>query len=216
MKILFFFLLLNYYYWNRNISFLQKLFGIILNFFNFLEYLILFVFQVNCIYILLLYKFLMKEYYMNFNRKKYNFKFYKHRYRYNEKKKKSIYISKIYDLYYRRKMYFGLTIVYMQIFKRQLKEKKNDIIYMYFYKWKRNYNYYKKKIINYSLLFFFYNNYNLAVYFYKLKKKLFNFFFIIRFIKMYTIFLLLNRIIKIINYFNYYLTKFKILLNLKN
>jgi hypothetical protein len=198
MKILFLFFLLNYYYWKREIYFLQKFIGIIFNFFFLLEYFVLFILKKKYIYIFFLYKYIIKEYYINFKIKNLRpkIKLNINNYNYQNKCKKNIYINKILYLYYRRRMYLGFTIVYLQIFRRWLKETKNHIIYMYFYKWKRNYNYYKKRIIDYSLLFFFYNNYNLALYFDNWKKKINFFIFVISYIKMYSLFLLLNKIKK--------------------
>jgi hypothetical protein len=196
MKIFLLFFILNYYYWKRDIYILQKFLGIIFNFFFLLEYFILFILKKKYMYIFLLYKYIIKEYYINFKiiNKKTKIKLKNNNYQDNNKK--NIYINKIFYLYYRRRMYLGFTIVYLQIFRRWLKETKNDILYFYFYKWRRNYNNYKKRIINYSLLFFFYNNYNLALYFHKLKKKIFFFIFVISYIEMYSLFLLLNKIKK--------------------
>jgi hypothetical protein len=218
MKILFLFIILNYYYWKRNIYFVQKFLGIIFNFFFLLEYLILFILKKKYIYILLLYKYIIKEYFINFEIKniKPKIKLNINTYNYKDKSKKNIYINKILYLYYRRRMYLGFTIIYLQIFRRWLKETKNDIIYLYFSKWKRNYNYYKKRIIDYSLLFFFYNNYNLAIYFENLKKKTFFFIFVITYIQMYSIFLLLNKIKKVWVIFKTILIKIKYLFIFKN
>ena len=46
-----------------------------------------------------------------------------------KEKKENKFFLKFYKLYYRRKMYYGFSIVYTQIFLRKIKEKKNYIIF---------------------------------------------------------------------------------------
>jgi hypothetical protein len=113
-----------------------------------------------------------------------------------EQKKKNDYIDYIFKIYYHRHMYIGFTVVYTQIFLRKIKEFKNYVIYMYWYKLKRIYNNLKKKIINYSLLFFFYNNYKLVFFLEKWKIKIFNFIVFFSFCEIYIKIYLLNWNIK--------------------
>ena len=90
MKILFLFFLLNYYYWKREIYFLQKFIGIIFNFFFLLEYFVLFTLKKKYIYIFFLYKYIIKEYYINFKIKNIRpkIKLNINNYNYQDKKKK--------------------------------------------------------------------------------------------------------------------------------
>jgi hypothetical protein len=84
-------------------------------------------------------------------------------------------------------MYYGLTVVYIQIFLRKMKEQKNHIIYLYNYKCKKSYNIFKKRIMYYSLFLYFSNNYNIVLYLDNLKRKIFRFIFVISFIEIYKI-----------------------------
>jgi hypothetical protein len=124
-----------------------------------------------------------------------------------EQKKKDDYIDYILRVYHYRHMYIGFTVVYTQIFLRKIKEFKNYVIYMYWYKLKRIYNNFKKKIINYSLLFFFYNNYKLVFFLEKWKIKIFNFIVFFSFCKIYIKIYLLNWNIKKKFVNNIYLNK---------
>lgn len=187
MKILFLFFILNYYIWKRNIKFLHKIIGIIFSFVYIIEYFIIFLGQLKKIYILYIYIYFFKEYnvYLKKKKIKYNFSYKKIKKINSYSIKKKNLINKIKSHYNYRRRYLGIGIVYIQMFKRWLKEKKNDIIYIYFYKWKKNYNILKKKIINNSLLFFFFNNYKLILYFDNLKKKLYYIVFYLSFIDLY-------------------------------
>ena len=82
-------------------------------------------------------------------------------------------------------MYFGLAIVYMQIFFRKIKEKKNYIKYIYGAKLKTKYNKLKKTIINYSLLLYFFSNYNLVFFLENIKKRLFSLIVFLSFFELY-------------------------------
>ena len=82
-------------------------------------------------------------------------------------------------------MFYGLTIVYIQILLRKIREGKNFLIYYYYYKLKRKYFLFKNVIMRYSLFFFFLNNYNLMVSSANLKKKFLNIMIIFSYIVIY-------------------------------
>jgi hypothetical protein len=96
-------------------------------------------------------------------------------------------------------MFYGLSIVYIQIFLRKIREGKNFLIYYYNYKLKRKYFLFKNIIMRYSLFFFFLNNYNLIVSLANITKKIFNIIFIFKFI---IINLKINIILKIFFIYN--------------
>jgi hypothetical protein len=189
-KIIVFFLLIYLIYkkFKNSVKFLHKFLVIFYGLFYLLEYLFIFLINNYYIYIFLICKYDIKENYffkkklsniytinknVNINRRK-------------EKKKTYDYIDHILKIYYYRHMYLGFTVVYTQIFLRKIKEFKNYVIYMYLYKLKRIYNNFRKKIINYSLLFFFYKNYKLVFFLEKLKIKIFIFIVFFSFYEIYT------------------------------
>ena len=183
MLVVFLFFFLVYKNFQSCVNFLQKCLVIYNGLFYLLEYLFICLINNYYIYFYLICKYNIKENYdLNnvyiINEIKSNKAVYK---------KKKDYISNIniMKIYYRRYMYFGFTVVYVQIFLRKIKEFKNYVIYSYLYKLKRIYNNFKKKIINYSLLFFFYKNYKLVFFLEKLKKKLFNFIVFFSFCEIY-------------------------------
>jgi hypothetical protein len=187
-KIIAFFLLIYLIYkkFKNCVKFLHKILVIFYGLFYLLEY--LFIFSINnyYIYIFLICKYDVKENYF-FKKKLSNI------YTINENVKKKIekkktynYIDHIFKIYYYRHMYFGFTVVYTQIFLRKIKEFKNYVIYMHLYKLKRIYNNFRKKIIDYSLLFFLYKNYKLVFFLEKLKIKIFIFIVFFNFYEIYT------------------------------
>jgi len=171
MKILFLFFILNYYIWKRNIYFLRKIIGIIFSFVYIIEYFIIFLGQLKNIYTIYIYIYFFKEYNVYFKKKKikYNFSYKKIKKINSYSIKQKNLINKIKSHYNYRRRNLGIGIVYIQMFKRWLKKKKNDIIYIYLYKWKKNYNILKKKIINNILFFFFFYIYNLIFFFFFFK-----------------------------------------------
>jgi len=181
MKILLLFTFLNNIYNQNNVFFLQKIIGSIFSFFFLFEYIILFIFNNIFIYIIIIYKYIIKYKSILFKKKKkvYNNFFLK------KNEKKFLYKEQILKIYYHRWMYYGFTIVYLQIFLRKIKENKNYFIYVYYYKLKKMYNNIKKKIIFISLFLFFLNNYNIILYYNYLKKIIFNFIIILSFIKIF-------------------------------
>jgi hypothetical protein len=82
-------------------------------------------------------------------------------------------------------MFYGLSVVYIQIFIRKIREGKNYLIYYYYYKLKRKYFLFKNVIMRYSLFFFFFKNYNLIIFLENRKNKFFNIIVILNFIKIY-------------------------------
>ena len=97
-------------------------------------------------------------------------------------------------------MFYGLSVVYIQIFIRKIREGKNYLIYYYYYKLKRKYFLFKNIIMRYSLFFFFLNNYNLIIFLENIKKKIFNIIVILSFIKIYLKINIKNKIFYSINY----------------
>ena len=128
MKIIFFFIALNYYYFKRSINFLQKIKGIFFCIFLFLEYLFVFIFRSYYLSLLIVYKHLIKEKIINLKNKEEDDEIKKLKKDItNLNKNRKIYF--FLDLFYRRRMYTGISIVYVQIFMRKMKEKKNNIIF---------------------------------------------------------------------------------------
>jgi hypothetical protein len=167
MKTLLLFYKLNHYIVNSKVFFLKKILSIIFSSLFFLEYIILFILSSKYIYMFNLYKYSLKNTSITYKQKViYNNYFYK-----KKKIKKNLYKDKISRLYYSRWIYYGLSIVYLQIFLRKIKEQKNYIIYLYNYKLKKSFN---------NL-----NNYNIVLYYSNLRKKLFNFIVILSFIEIF-------------------------------
>jgi hypothetical protein len=180
MKTLLLFYKLNHYIISSKVFFFKKILSIIFSLIFLLEYIILFILSSKYMYIFNLYKYSFKNNSITYKQKViYNSHFYK-----KKKIKKELYKDKILKLYYNRWIYYGLSIVYLQIFLRKMREQKNYIIYVYNYKLKKSFNNLKKKIIYYSLLLYFLNNYNIVLYYSNLKKKLFNFIVILSFIEI--------------------------------
>lgn len=186
MRILFFlFIWLTFYYKKNLLYFFQKLLGVIISFIFILEYIYIFFFQNLYIYSLIVYRYVFKENVIIF-KKNINRKSYRNKKEFLiKKKKKNKIISFFLNLYYRRRIYFGLTVVYIQIFLRKIKEFKNYIIFFFNFKLKKSYNSLKKYILSYSLRFYLFSNYNLVMYITNFKKKIFNFIVLISFIEIY-------------------------------
>jgi hypothetical protein len=124
------FVLNNYYYKNKKKkNFIQKFLGYIYNIFFLFQYIFIFLLKNKYIYIYFLYKYLIEENknIINVNEGK---NYIKNDVFLKKKKKISNYYN-ILNIYYRRRIYFGLTIVYIQILLRKIKEQKNYIIYIY-------------------------------------------------------------------------------------
>src|ERR1700744_1727871 len=164
MKIFFLFFILRKYYRKFNSSFFDFFLGIIFIFFFLLKSYFFLIF--------ILYKFLIKEQ-LNFLKRAKVIYVINNNNDLHKKKyiKKNGYINNIKKTYYNRRIHYGLIIVYIQIFLRKIKDRKNYMVYLYNYKIKKNYNILKKKIINNSL-YFFLENYNLITFLENLKKKL--------------------------------------------
>jgi hypothetical protein len=170
----------------------------------------LFFFKSYYIYILFLYKFIIKEFIIRITnsfiiKRKKNYKKLE-----KNKKIKGVYMDKLLIHYYKRHMYYGFSIVYTQIFLRKLKEFKNYYYYYSYYKFKSRYLRFKKRIMSYSILFYFANNYNLALYLDNIKKKIFYINIFFRFYKLYNKTLLKNFFLTFVRYI--YLIVFNILL----
>lgn len=184
MKIILLPFLLYYLMWHYKF-FLQRIFIIIISLFYLLEYWFIFLLRKDMIYFFLLYLYNIKENFYfskkvkdvyvisDYRKKKYN------------KSNNYNYKNKILTVYYNRRMHVGFLIVYIQIFLRKVKEFKNYVIHLYIYTLKRNYNNSKKKIINYSL-FFYFKNYKLVFFLENLKRKILNFIFYFNYIKFYS------------------------------
>lgn len=184
MKIIFFFIALNYYYFKRSINFLQKIKGIFFCIFLFLEYLFVFIFRSYYLSLLIVYKHLIKEKIINLKNKEEDDEIKKLKKDItNLNKNRKIYF--FLDLFYRRRMYTGISIVYVQIFMRKMKEKKNNIIFFFNYKFKYMMSIVKKKIVKLSLFVYLVNNYNLVLYFDNLKKNLYYIIFFFSFMEIY-------------------------------
>jgi hypothetical protein len=203
--VFFLFVFLVYKSFQSCVKFLHKFLIIYYGLFYLLEYLFIYLINNYSIYFFLICKYNIREsYYLN---NIYIITEIESKKKVYEKKK--YYIPNINRIYYRRYMYFGFTVLYIQIFLRKIKEFKNYVIYSYYYKLKRIYNNLKKKIISSSLLFFFYKNYKLVFFLEKLKKKIFNFIVFFSFceiyIKMYIAIAILNKLYVLFN--NLYLKK---------
>src|ERR1700753_1256305 len=132
MKIFFLFFILRKYYRKFNSSFFDFFLGIIFSFFFLIEFIFIFLLKSYFFLIFILYKFLIKEQ-LNFL-----------------KRAKVIYVinnnndlhkkKNIKKTYYNRRIHYGLIIVYIQIFLRKIKDRKNYMVYLYNYKIKKNYN----------------------------------------------------------------------------
>lgn len=107
-------------------------------------------------------------------------------------------------------MFYGFTVVYIQIFFRKIRELKYYLMYIFNNKFKRKYKYFKKSIVNYSSFFYYNNNYNLVMFFEYIKKRIFSIIIIFNYIKLYSIVNLKQKILLII------LKKTYILFQLKN
>jgi len=180
---------INYYYIKHCAFFLQKLIGILISLFYLLEYFFLFLLKIKNIYFIFLYFFIKRE---NFIKKENFYKIILVKKTKVKRKKKSM--DLFLKLYYKRYMYIGLGIVYMQIFLRKIKENKNFIFFLFNYKLRNFFFNLKKKNINNFLYFFFSNNYFLTIYIDNLIKNLYSFFLIINFVLIYNLINLKERI----------------------
>src|SRR6201999_3321189 len=166
MKIFFLFFILRKYYRKFNSSFFDFFLGIIFSFFFLIEFIFIFLLKSYFFLIFILYKFLIKEQ-LNFLKRAKVIYVINNNNDLHKKKyiKKNGYINNIKKTYYNRRIHYGLIIVYIQIFLRKIKDRKNYMVYLY------NYKILKKKIINNSL-YFFLENYNLITFLENFKKKL--------------------------------------------
>lgn len=188
MKILLLYLLL-YKLSNKFLKlpffFLQKIWSIIISFFYLLEYLFLFVLQKNYFYTLIIYKLLVIKQYNNFRKRGFYLKKNNYIKKKKEKKKESKYVKFIKKIYYYRWMYWGFTVVYIQIFLRKMRESKNYIIFLINTRIIRSYNRLKWRIYFHSLFYFLWYNFRLFLYNKRFKKRLKKFIRFINFIIMY-------------------------------
>ena len=199
MKIFFLFFILRKYYRKFNSSFFDFFLGIIFSFFFLIEFIFIFLLKSYFFLIFILYKFLIKEQ-LNFLKRARVIYVINNNNDLHKKKyiKKNGYINNIKKTYYNRRIHYGLIIVYIQIFLRKIKDRKNYMVYLYNYKIKKNYNILKKKIINNSL-YFFLENYNLIISLENFKKKLWLIIFFLNFLGIYNIVKLKNIIFLILN-----------------
>lgn len=172
MKIIFLFFILKKNYRKFNNFFFHFLSGIIFSVFFLIEFISIFVLKSFFFYFFILYKFLIKEKFNYLKRARVIYVINNNNDLYKKKNiKKNSSINDIKRIYYKKRIHYGLIIVYIQIFLRKIKENKNYMVYLYDYKLKKNYNIFKKKIINNSL-YFFLKNYNLITFLENFKKKL--------------------------------------------
>lgn len=178
------FLVLNYYYWSTYKAFSKKYFCFFFSLFYLLEYILILRLKNQYIYFLFIYWFYLKE---NFSILIFKREFFAKKIPIPLKKKikKKSYVDKVWRIYYDRWKYYGWSIFYIQRFLRIMREKRNYIKYMHFYKWKWNYYYLKKKIRHFGLFFFFYVNYKIIKYFDKIFYRIIKYFIILNYIKLY-------------------------------
>jgi len=177
MKILLLFFLLyrlSNNYLKLSYFFIQKIWSIIISIFYLLEYIFLFYFKKNYLYMFFIYKFLIiknlyifskRGFYLNFRRQS-NIK------KKSKKKKENKYLKMFNKFYYHRRMYWGITSVYIHMFLRKIRESKNHIIFLINTRIIRGYVVFKWRIRFYSLFYFYWYNYRLFVYYKRLKKKI--------------------------------------------
>jgi len=112
--------------------FLQKILGIFIGFFYLLEYIFLFFFIKNYYYIFLIYRYLIIKKYYVFKKRGFYFNLRRKNdiKKISKKKKENKYIKMFKNFYYYRRMYWGLTSAYIQIFLRKVRESKNYIIFL--------------------------------------------------------------------------------------
>lgn len=182
----FFLLIFLIYYYKKFSFFLWKILAFFISLIYILEYIMIFILKFYYIYTLILLKYKIKEFLMVL-RKSWGTSSNKNYEKKKEDLKKRSISDKWWRIYYKRYMYYGFTKVYMQIFLRKIKEYKNYIYFLLFYKFKRKYNFYKKLIIKKTLLFYYWNNYNLAIYLENLKSKLFYILIYISLFEIYNI-----------------------------
>jgi len=185
MRIFFLFIFLIHYY-KKFSFFLWKILAFFIGLIYILEYIMIFIFKSYYIYILILLKYIIKEF-LIILRKSWSISPNKNYKKKKEDLKKNFISDKWWRIYYKRYMYYGFTKVYIQIFLRKVKEYKNYIYFLLFYKFKRKYNFYKKLIIKKTLLFYYWNNYNLVIYLENLKNKLLYILVFLSFFEIYNI-----------------------------
>lgn len=176
--------------------FVQIITGIIVGFFFLLEYIFLFFFQKNFFYILILYRYIINKNFFFFNNYKFFFKKKTYIKKISKKKEENKYVKLFNKLYYHRRMYWGLTVVYMHIFLRKIRESKNYIIYWINTRIFWGYKVLKWRIRFYSIFYFFWYNYRLFLYYKRFKRKLRK---IIRFIIFVTLYFKIKTKILIIS-----------------
>ena len=159
-------------YFRSQSFFLQIITGIIFGFFYLLEYIFLFYFQKNYIYNLYINRYIVIKKKSFFNKKAFFFEKNTDIKKINKKKKENKYVKLFNKLYYHRRMYWGLTVVYMHIFLRKIRESKNYIIYLINTRIIWGYKVLKWRIRVYSVFYFFWYNYRLFLYYKRFKKKI--------------------------------------------
>lgn len=184
MKIFYLFIVIMCCYMRYTTSIFFKLLSLFFCFFYLFEYLFIFIFCNLNVYYIFLFRYWKKESY-SVHKKLERLVISDYGNYYKKKEQKNIKVNKLLKLYYNRRMHFGITIVYIQILLRKIKEKRNYFIYIFFYGLKRKYNNLKKKIMNNSLHYFFFFNYGLIFFLEYMKKNIWLFMMFLQFIKLY-------------------------------
>jgi hypothetical protein len=152
--------------------FSQIITGIIFGFSYLLEYIFIFSFQKMYIYNLYIHRYIAIKKKSIFNKNTFfsekNISIKKK----NKKQTENKYVKLLNKLYYHRRMYWGLTVVYIHIFLRKIRESKNYIIHLINTRIIWGYKVLKWRIRIYSIFYFFWYNYRLFLYYKRFKKKI--------------------------------------------